>query len=112
MSRVASLSSWLMYGSGFGSGFSFQNVAEIITLVSLTASFILFLYLAIRFRHSEGGVFRSFKFQLSLAILVWIVGEVFAYTDYLAGWSMYIHTFSMALFALFLAYRAKALVGK
>jgi len=88
------------------------GVAEAITLLSLVASFVLFLSLAIRYRHSEGGILRSFKLQLSIAILVWIIGEAFAYTDYLAGWSMYVHTCSMALFAIFLAYRIRALIGK
>jgi hypothetical protein len=92
--------------------FSVLGAAEIITLTSLVASFFLFLFLALRYRHSEGGILRSFKLQLSIAILVWIIGEVFAYTDYLADWSMYVHTCSMALFAVFLAYRIRALVGK
>lgn len=88
------------------------SVAEIITVCCLVAAFILFFALAVRYRHSEGGIFRSFKLQLSIAILVWIIGEAFAYTDYLADWSMYVHTCSMALFALFLAYRVRALAGK
>jgi hypothetical protein len=100
----------LAYGSGLA--FNALTVAEIITLVSLAASFVLFLFLAVRFRHSEGGVVRSFKLQLSIAILVWIIGEGFAYTDYLAGLSMYVHTCSMALFALFLAYRIRSLLGR
>jgi len=100
----------LAYGGGVG--FSVLGVAEVITLASLIAAFVLFLFLAIRYRHSEGGILRSFKLQLSIAILVWIIGEVFAYTDYLAVWSMYVHTCSMAFFALFLAYRIRALLGK
>jgi len=92
--------------------FSAAGIAEAITVLSLLASFALFLFLAIRYRHSEGGIFRSFKLQLSIAILFWIIGEAFAYTDYLADWSMYVHTCSMALFAIFLAYRIRALVGK
>ena len=97
---------------GYGVGFTPLAIAEFITVVTLVAALILFLVLAIRYRHSEGGILRSFKLQLSLAILVWIIGEVFAYTDFLAEWSMYVHTCSMALFALFLAYRIKGLVGK
>jgi hypothetical protein len=100
----------LAYGAGVG--FSLLGVAELITIASLIGAFVLFLFLAIRYRHSEGGILRSFKLQLSIAILAWIVGEFFAYTDYLADWSMYVHTCSMALFALFLVYRIKALVGK
>ena len=97
----------------YGIGYSFTplSVAEVITLVSLGAAFILFLILGIRYRHAEGGLLRSFKLQLSLAILVWIVGEIFAYTDF-SDWSMYVHTCSMALFAIFLAYRVRAIVGK
>jgi hypothetical protein len=97
---------------GTGVALTALGIAELITLVTLIAAFILFLFLAIRYRNSEGGLLRSFKLQLSVAILVWIVGEAFAYTDYLAEWSMYVHTCSMALFALFLAYRLRALVGK
>jgi hypothetical protein len=100
---------YLSYG---GIGFSAEAIADLITLVALTMSFVLFLFLAVRFRHSEGGILGSFKLQLSVAILVWIVGEVFAYTNYLADWSMYLHTCSMALFAIFLAYRFRALLGK
>ncbi len=100
---------YLAYG---GVGFSAEAIAELITLVALIVSFVLFLFLAVKFRHSEGGILGSFKLQLSIAILVWIVGEVFAYTNYLADWSMYVHTCSMALFALFLVYRVRALVGK
>lgn len=101
---------YLAYGTS--GGISAESVAELITLATLIASFILFLILAIRFRHSEGGILRSFKLQLSIAILIWIVGEVFAYTEYLAEWSMYVHTCSMALFALFLVYRVRSLVGR
>lgn len=100
----------LAYGTGFA--FTVLSIGELITLVSLVSAFILFLSLAIRYRHSEGGVIRSFKLQLSIAILIWIIGEVFAYTSVLADWSMYVHTCSMALFALFLAYRVKGLTGK
>jgi len=103
-----------VYSLAYGTGFAFTalSIAEIVTVASLIAAFVLFLFLAIRYRHSEGGLLRSFKLQLSIAILVWIIGEVFAYTDYLADWSMYIHTCSMALFALFLAYRVRSLIGK
>jgi len=100
------------YSAYGGVGFSAEAIAELITLVTLIVSFVLFLFLAVRFRHSEGGILGSFKLQLSIAILVWIVGEVFAYTNYLADWSMYVHTCSMALFALFLIYRVRALVEK
>jgi len=106
---IGLLQNYMAYG---GVGYSAEAIAELITLVALIASFVLFLFLAVRFRHSEGGLLGSFKIQLSIAILVWIVGEVFAYTNYLADWSMYIHTCSMALFALFLVYRVRALVGK
>jgi len=95
-----------------GIGFSAEAIAQLITLVTLIISFVLFLFLAVRFRHSEGGILGSFKLQLSIAILVWILGEVFAYTNYLADWSMYVHTCSMALFAIFLVYRVRALLGK
>jgi len=100
----------LAYGTGFG--FTAFSIAEVVTLISLAAAFILFLSLAIRYRHSEGGIIRSFKLQLSIAILIWILGEVCAYTSYLADWSMYVHTCSMALFAVFLAYRLRDLTGK
>ena len=86
--------------------------AELVTLACLLASFVLFLFLAIRFRHSEGGIVRSFKLQLSVAILFWILGETLALSGYFADLSMYIHTVSMALFAFFLIYRARALIGR
>jgi hypothetical protein len=100
----------LAYGAGLG--FTALSIAEIITIVDLVAAFVLFLSLAIKYRHSEGGILRSFKLQLSIAILVWIVGEAFANTSYLADWSMYVHTCSMALFALFLVYRVRTFTGK
>jgi apolipoprotein N-acyltransferase len=100
----------LTYGSG--AAVTALSIAEITTVICLIVAFVLFLFLAIRFRHSEGGVLRSFKLQLSIAILVWIIGEAFAYTNYLAEWSMYVHTCSMALFALFLVYRVRATTGK
>ncbi len=104
------LENYLAYGTG--AGLSAEAIAEFITVVSLLASFLLFTFLAIRSRHSEGGILHSFKLQLSIAILFWIIGEVFAISDFLADWSMYVHTVSMALFAFFLVYRVRALLGK
>ena len=100
----------LAYGAELG--LSALSIAEFVTVISLTAAFILFLSLAIRYRHSEGGILRSFKVQLSIAILIWIIGELCAYTGYLADWSMYVHTCSMALFAVFLVYRLRGPSGK
>jgi hypothetical protein len=91
---------------------SAENIAELITVVCLLASFLLFLSLAMRFRHSEGGILHSFKLQLSIAILFWIISEILALSNYLADWSMYVHTISMALFAFFLVYRVRALLGR
>ena len=100
----------LAYGAEFG--FTALSIAEFVTVISLAAAFVLFLSLAIRYRHSEGGIFRSFKLQLSVAILIWIIGELCAYTSYLEDWSMYVHTCSMALFAVFLVYRLRGPLGK
>ncbi len=92
--------------------FSPVAIAEFVTLASLVGSFLLFLYLAVRFRHSEGGILRSFKLQLSLAILFWILAETFALSGYFTDLSRYVHTVSMALFAFFLVYRVRALMGR
>ena len=100
----------MAYGAEFG--FTALSIAEFVTVISLAAAFVLFLSLAIRYRHSEGGIFRSFKLQLSVAILIWIIGELCAYTSYLEDWSMYVHTCSMALFAVFLVYRLRGPLGK
>jgi len=94
-----------------GVEFSAKALAELVTLIALVASFVLFALLAVRFRHSEGGILGSFKLQFSIAILVWIIGEIFEYMkSFELG--MYIHTCSMALFALFLLYRVRGLLGK
>lgn len=100
----------MMYGAGVTS--TALSVAEAITVVCLVAAFALFFALAVRYRHAEGGILRSFKLQLSIAILVWIIGEAFAFTNYLASWSMYVHTCSMILFTLFLVYRVRGFAGK
>lgn len=85
-----------------------EGIAEFITEASLVVSFLLFLTLALRSRHSEGGIVRSFKFQLSVAILFWIVGEIISFLSY-TDVGMYVHTCSMALFSFFLAYRVRTL---
>jgi hypothetical protein len=108
-SMLALLQHVLEYGASQGQ--SFVGIAEFVTLSSLIASFLLFLSLAIRSRHAEGGIARSFKFQLSIAILFWILGEVISFFNY-ADLGMYVHTCSMALFAFFLAYRVRALASR
>jgi len=97
---------------GAGQPFSPLSIAEYITISCLVISFILFLILAIRFRHSEGGILHSFKLQLSIAILLWIVGEIVGFLGPMIYWKMYIHTASMSLFALVLLYRVRALTGR
>ncbi len=99
-------------GYGAGQGMSTVAIAEYVTLVSLAICFILFLSLAIRFRHAEGGVLHSFKLQLSIAILLWILGEVLSMTGSMSYWRMYAHTASMMLFAFFLLYRVRLLAGR
>lgn len=97
---------------GAGQGFSPLAITEYVTLSCLVASFILFLILAIRFRHSEGGILHSFKLQLSIAILLWIIGEILGFSGSMMYWKMYVHTTSMALFAFVLLYRVRALAGR
>jgi hypothetical protein len=99
-------------GYGGGQGFSSIAIAEFVTLVSLAICFFLFLSLAIRFRHAEGGILHSFKLQLSIAILLWILGELLSVFASMSYWRMYFHTTSMALFAFFLLYRVRALAGR
>ena len=100
------------YSEYHAAGSSIVTDAEILTVIVLLAAFALFLFLAVRFRHSEGGILRSFKLQLSVAILFWILGEAFALSGYYSDVSMYVHTISMALFAFFLVHRARALMGR
>ena len=97
---------------GAGQAFSLLTIAECITLSCLVFSFILFLILAIRSRHSEGGILHSFKLQLSIAILLWILGEIVGFLGPMLYWKMYIHTASMSLFALVLLYRIRGLAGR
>ena len=97
---------------GAGHAFSVLAIAEYITLACLVISFILFLILAIRFRHSEGGILHSFKLQLSVAILLWIVGEIVGFAGPMLFWKMCIHTTSMSLFAIVLLYRIRGLAGR
>jgi len=97
---------------GAGPAFSPLAIAEYITLSCLVLSFILFIILAFRVRHSEGGILHSFKLQLSVAILLWIVGEIVGFVGPMMYWKMYIHTTSMALFAFVLLYRIRALAGR
>jgi len=88
-----------------------EGIAELVTDASLILSFLLFLTLAIRSRHSEGGILRSFKFQLSVAILFWILGETISFLNY-TDLGMYVHSCSMALFAFFLLYRVRTLAAR
>jgi len=97
---------------GAAQPFSPLAIAECVTLFCLVISFILFVILAIKFRHSEGGILHSFKLQLSIAILLWIVGEVVGFLGPMIYWKMYIHTASMSLFAIVLLYRVRALAGR
>ena len=97
---------------GAGEWFSPLAITEYVTLFCLIASFLLFLSLAIRFRHSEGGILHSFKLQLSIAILLWILGELLGFSSSMGYWKMYVHTTSMSLFALVLLYRIRALAGR
>jgi hypothetical protein len=100
------------YSEYHAAGAPIVAAAELLTVIFLLAAFVLFLFLAVRFRHSEGGILRSFKLQLSVAILFWILGEAFALSGYYSDVSMYVHTISMALFAFFLIYRARALLTR
>ena len=97
---------------GAGQGFAPLAITEYITLSCLVLSFMLFLILAIRFRHSEGGILHSFKLQLSVAILLWIVGEILGFSSSMMYWKMSVHTTSMALFAFVLLYRVRALAAR
>jgi len=97
---------------GAGQPLSPLALSEYITLSCLVVSFILFIVLAIRFRHSEGGILHSFKLQLSIAILLWIVGEIVGFLGPMGYWKMYVHTASMSLFAFVLLYRVRALTGR
>jgi len=107
---LSSLQEYPSYGAG--PAFSPLTVAEWITLSCLAMSFILFFILAIRFRHSEGGILHSFKLQLSIAILLWIVGEIVGFSVPMLYWKMYIHTASMLLFAFVLLYRVRTLARR
>ena len=85
------------------------SVFETISLVLILVAFAIFARLAIK-----GKSLGSFRFQLSIFLLIWVLSEVphiagtlglistAAYSDI----GLYLHATSMAVFALFVGWRS------
>ena len=91
--------------------------SDLITLGGLTIAFLIFLAMAIKeIKRAGVAAVRNLKFQLSIAIFVWLIGEslsvVYAvlygsYEEFLE-----IHTVSMGIFALIILTRLPQLVRR
>jgi hypothetical protein len=85
------------------------SVFETISLVLILVAFAIFARLAIK-----GKSLGSFRFQLSIFLLIWVLSEIphiagtlglistAAYSDI----GLYLHATSMAVFALFVGWRS------
>jgi hypothetical protein len=85
------------------------SVFETISLVLILVAFAIFARLAIK-----GKSLGSFRFQLSIFLLIWVLSELphiagtlglvstAAYSDI----GLYLHAISMAVFALFVGWRS------
>jgi len=85
------------------------SVFETISLVLIVVAFAIFARLAIK-----GKTLGSFRFQLSIFLLIWVLSEIphiagtlglistAAYSDI----GLYLHAASMAVFALFVGWRS------
>ena len=82
---------------------------DIITLAGLTASLAIFSYSTIRLAIRTGKIPTSnLQFQLAIATLVWLVGESLDVSGRIfmtPEAPNIIHTFSMALYAVFVVLR-------
>lgn len=91
------------------------ELMENVTLVGAILAFIIFAVLAARSK-----TVRSFQFQLSLFMLVWVVGEAPHLLDTLevidvspyGPLGLSIHSAAMVLFAFFILYRARRFLGR
>ena len=90
-------------------------LADIITEAGLALTFAIFLALAARELRTSGiGAVRNLKFQLAIAVFVWLVGESLTVAYSMTYSSevdlMQIHTLSMGIFALIVVTRIPRLL--
>jgi len=89
--------------------FDIETVFETINLVLILFAFAIFIRLALK-----GKSLGSFRFQLSIFLLVWVISEIphiagslglIATTGY-QDIGLYLHAASMGVFALFVGWRS------
>jgi hypothetical protein len=89
--------------------FELETVFEIINLVLILFAFAIFIRLALK-----GKSLGSFRFQLSIFLLIWVISEIphiagslglIATTGY-QDIGLYLHAASMGVFALFIGWRS------
>lgn len=89
--------------------FDIETVFETINLVLILFAFAIFIRLALK-----GKSLGSFRFQLSIFLLIWVISEIphiagslglIATTGY-QDIGLYLHAASMGVFALFVGWRS------
>jgi len=89
--------------------FEIETVFETINLVLILFAFAIFIRLAFK-----GKSLGSFRFQLSIFLLIWVISEIphiagslglVATTGY-QDLGLYVHAASMGVFALFVGWRS------
>jgi hypothetical protein len=89
--------------------FDIETVFETINLVLILFAFAIFIRLALK-----GKSLGSFRFQLSIFLLIWVISEIphiagslglIATTGY-QDIGLYLHSASMGVFALFVGWRS------
>ncbi len=89
--------------------FDIETIFETINLVLILFAFAVFIRLALK-----GKSLGSFRFQLSVFLLIWVVSEIphiagslglIAITGY-QDIGLYLHATSMGVFALFIGWRS------
>jgi len=92
-------------------------LADLTTEVGLVLSFAIFMTMAVKELRTSGiAAVRNIKFQLAVAVFVWLVAESLTVAYSMAYASedlvMQIHTISMGIFALIVVTRLPRLVKR
>jgi len=87
------------------------DIGEIVTLSSLTVSFILMLMLLRKHSYADVPLIHSMKTWLALAILMWIVGELVSLAGDLPI-GLVIHMIAMLLFPAIMLFKLKTFLKK
>lgn len=90
-----------------------EMIGQWITRTGLTISTIIFLILIAKYWQKRQPILRSFKTQMAIVLIIWLVAELLFTlrpltkmdSDIIGG----VHAFSMALFAIFMLLRGRPL---